>query len=48
MGMGTIVAIASVVLALIAGGCIAYIAWEITDDKNIGKRPDRSGSSRDD
>ena len=28
--MGTVVAIASVVLALIAAGSIAYIAWELT------------------
>ena len=28
--MGTVVAIVSVVLALIAAGSIAYIAWELT------------------
>jgi hypothetical protein len=30
--MGTVIAVASVVLALIAAGCIAYIAWEMTSD----------------
>ena len=28
--MGTVIAIASIVLALIAAGSIAYIAWELT------------------
>ena len=28
--MGTTIAIVSVLLALIAAGCIAYIAWELT------------------
>lgn len=41
--MGNIVAIASVVLALITAGCIAYIAWEITADshgeKSSGNKP---------
>ena len=30
--MGTVVAIVSVLLALIAAGCIAYIAWELTSE----------------
>lgn len=41
--MGDIVAIASVVLALVTAGCIAYIAWEMTaenkDDKPPGDQP---------
>ncbi len=32
--MGTVVAIVSVMLALIAAGSIAYIAWELTSEKN--------------
>jgi len=44
--MGTIVAIASVLLALIAGGCIIYIAWEVTAELQDDKDPDASGSSR--
>lgn len=30
--MGTTIAIASVLLALFAAGCIAYIAWELTSE----------------
>ena len=30
--MGNVIAIASVVLALIAAGSIAYIAWELTSE----------------
>jgi PBP1b-binding outer membrane lipoprotein LpoB len=30
--MGSIVAIVAVLLALIAAGCIAYIAWELTSE----------------
>lgn len=30
--MGTVVAIVSILLALIAAGCIAYIAWELTSE----------------
>jgi len=32
--MGTIVAIVSIFLALVAAGCIAYIAWELTAEEN--------------
>lgn len=32
--MGNIVAIVSVLLALIAAGSIAYIAWELTSEEN--------------
>ena len=32
--MGNIVAIVSVLLALIAAGSIAYIAWELTSDEH--------------
>ncbi|MGB5336631.1 MAG: hypothetical protein WBN07_13500 [Woeseiaceae bacterium] len=31
--MGTVVAIVSVLLALVAAGSIAYIAWELTSER---------------
>ena len=34
--MGTTVAIVAILLALIAAGCIAFIAWEITSEETIG------------
>ena len=37
--MGSIVAIASVVLALITAGCIGYIAWEMTADDDRDQPP---------
>ncbi|MDH3421153.1 MAG: hypothetical protein OEM78_16920 [Gammaproteobacteria bacterium] len=41
--MASIVPIVSIALALIAAGCIAYIAWELTaEDKPRGK-PDDNG-----
>ena len=40
--MGTVVAIVSVLLALIAAGCIAYIAWEMTSDKQHSHPPSDS------
>jgi hypothetical protein len=33
--MGNIIAIAAIVLALFAAGCIAYIAWELTSKENL-------------
>ena len=44
--MGTIVAIVSIVLALIAAGSIAYIAWEVTSEETIGP-PDAEDASKD-
>lgn len=38
--MGTVVAIISVVLALIAAGSIAYIAWELTSGDPAGEAGD--------
>jgi len=38
--MGTIVAIVSVLLALLAAGCIAYIAWELTSEDGSSAEPD--------
>lgn len=35
--MGSIVAIVSVALALIAAACIAYIAWELTSEDSPNK-----------
>ncbi len=46
--MGSVLAIASVLLALIVAGFIIYIAWELTSKRNLPdgpeKRPDREGS----
>ncbi len=45
--MGSMLAIASILLALIAAGCIIYIAWELTSKRNLPdgpeNRPDRNG-----
>ncbi len=43
--MGNIVAIVSVLLALIAAGSIAYIAWELTSEETGPDEPDNKGSS---
>lgn len=43
--MGNVVAIVSVLLALIAAGSIAYIAWELTsesDGEPESTRPDEN------
>lgn len=40
--MGNVVAIVSIVLALIAAGSIAYIAWELTSED---ARPDETDDS---
>jgi len=44
--MGTTVAIVSVLLALIAAGSIAYIAWELTSEDPAEKTGD-PGEDRD-
>ena len=38
--MGNVIAIASIILAVFAAGCIAYIAWELTSKENLPDRPD--------
>jgi len=38
--MGTIIAITSIILALFAAGCIAYIAWAVTSKENLPDGPD--------
>ena len=40
--MGTVVAIVSVLLALVAAGSIAYIAWELTSEKGPTTESDDS------
>lgn len=40
--MGNVIAIASILLALVAAGCIAYIAWELTSGEPGSDRPDDS------
>lgn len=46
--MGTVVAIVSVVLALVAAGSIAYIAWELSSGEAAAPESDDedSGPSR--
>ncbi len=39
--MGNFIAIASIILALFAAGCIAYIAWALTSKENLPDGPDR-------
>ena len=41
--MGSVVAIVSILLALIAAGSIAYIAWELTSEEAGPDEPDDSG-----
>ena len=41
--MPSIVPIISIALALIAAGCIAYIAWELTSEDNHPTEPDDNG-----
>jgi len=38
--MGIIIAITSIILALFAAGCIAYIAWAVTSKENLPDGPD--------
>ncbi len=38
--MGNFIAIASIILALFAAGCIAYIAWELTTKETLPDGPD--------
>jgi len=41
--MGTTVAIVSILLALLAAGCIAYIAWELTSEDPAPPEDDGDG-----
>ena len=46
--MGDVIAIGSIILALFAAGCIAYIAWELTSKQNLPdgpEKPDREGDT---
>lgn len=43
--MGTTVALISVLLALIAAGSIAYIAWELTSEDPAGRDSDAAEDS---
>ena len=38
--MGNVIAIASIILALIAAGCIIYIARELTSKETLPDGPD--------
>jgi len=38
--MRSLIPVLSVILALIAAGSIAYVAWELTSDKSPGGRDD--------
>lgn len=38
--MGSVLAIASVLLALVVAGGVAYIAWELTSKQNLPDGPD--------
>ena len=40
--MGKFIAIAAVILALIAAGCIIYIALELTSKENLPDGPDET------
>jgi hypothetical protein len=46
--MGNVIAIASIILAVFAAGCIAYIAWELTSKENLPDRPDEPDRKDDD
>lgn len=46
--MGNIIAIASIVLALFAAGCVAYVAWFVTSKENLPDGPDEPGRKVDD
>jgi len=41
--MGNFVAIVSILLALIAAGSIAYVAWELTSEESDPDEPEDSG-----
>lgn len=45
--MGKVVAVMAILLALFTAACIAYIAWELTSEKDRpagSEEPDRPGS----
>lgn len=41
--MGNVVAIVSILLALIAAGSIAYVAWELTSEDDAPDEPEDNG-----
>lgn len=45
--MGNVIAIVSVLLALLAAGCIAYIAWDLTSKDNLPDQPEKPGREDD-
>jgi len=46
--MGSVVAIVSIVLALVAAGSIAYIAWELTSEDKPPEHPERNERAKQD
>ena len=38
--MGNVIAVASLILALFAAGCIVYIAWKLTSREDLPDGPD--------
>ena len=46
--MGSVVAVVSIVLALVAAGSIAYIAWELTSEDRPSEHPEENESPEDD
>lgn len=40
--MGSVVAVVSIVLALVAAGSIAYIAWELTSEDKPPEHPEKN------
>lgn len=40
--MGNIIAIAAIILALVAAGCIVFIAWELTSKENLPDGPKKA------
>lgn len=41
--MGNVIAIVSILLALIAAGSIAYVAWELTAEDGDPEEPEDNG-----
>jgi len=41
--MGSVVAVVSIVLALVAAGSIAYIAWQLTSEGKPPEFPEENG-----
>lgn len=45
--MGNVIAVVSIILALIAAGCIVYIARELTSKKNLPDAPEERDQEED-